>query len=385
VLTTVEFGGATAAESALVTVPPYHIAAVASALSNVYAGRRVVHLPDFSPAAWLRTVREERITHAMVVPTMLARVVGQLDGAAAGCPDLTALAYGGARMPAPVLARALRAFPGTDFSNAYGLTETSSTIAVLGPEDHRRAADAKDTRLRARLSSVGRPVPGIETQIRGPGGEVLPALAAGELWVRGEQVSGEYREGGSVLDADGWFPTRDRAYADEDGYLFLVGRSDDTIIRGGENISPAEVEDVLLEHPDVSEAAVVGVPDDEWGELLVAVVVPADPAAEPAAEALREFVRARIRGSRTPDRIIVRGELPQTATGKVLRRQLVEELSGAPDEGDRHDRTHPSGHGQQAQEPGVRHRGDRDPVGGPSGAADLRWSSHGGPHGADAR
>jgi acyl-CoA synthetase (AMP-forming)/AMP-acid ligase II len=262
----------------------------------------------------------------MVVPTMLARIVGHLDGADAQCPRLESLAYGGARMPAPVLAEALRAFPDTDFTNAYGLTETSSTLAVLGPEDHRRAAEAADPRVRARLSSVGRPVPGIETQIRGVDGNELLPHETGELWVRGEQVSGEYRDEGSALDAAGWFPTRDQAYTDDEGYLYLVGRADDTIIRGGENISPAEVEDVLLEHPAVREAAVLGVPDDEWGELLVAVVVPADSTAGADPQQLRDFVRSRIRGSRTPDRIVLRDELPQTATGKVLRRLLVAEL-----------------------------------------------------------
>jgi acyl-CoA synthetase (AMP-forming)/AMP-acid ligase II len=327
VLTTVEFGSADAADSSLVSVPPYHVAAIGSALSNIYAGRRIAYLPDFSAAAWLDIARKEAVTSAMVVPTMLARIVEHLDGAPADCPRLATLAYGGARMPAPVLAQALRAFPTTGFVNAYGLTETSSTISVLDPEDHRQAVTSADPRVRARLASVGRLIPGVEAQIREEDGTVRSPGATGELWVRGEQVSGEYADEGSILDSAGWFPTHDRARIDEDGYLFLDGRSDDTIIRAGENISPAEVEDALLEHAGVGEAVVVGVPDDEWGERLVAVVVPSGRAVLPAPATLREFVRERVRGSRTPDQIVVRAELPYTPTGKVIRRQLVQELS----------------------------------------------------------
>ena len=201
--------------------------------------------------------------------------------------------------------------PHVGFVNAYGLTETSSTIAVLGPEDHRDAFGSDDPLVARRLGSVGRPVPSVEVQIRADDGE---------------QVSGRYTGIGSVLDAEGWFPTRDIAYLDADGYLFIGGRSDDTIIRGGENIAPAEIEDVLVEHPQVRDCAVVGAEDAEWGQSIVAVVVPA-PGPAPAVEDLRAFVRAHLRGSRTPDRVVFRSELPTNATGKVLRRELVEQLS----------------------------------------------------------
>src|SRR5208282_73712 len=158
---------------------------------------------------------------------------------------------GGARMPLPVVTAALRSFPGVDFVNAYGLTETSSTIALLSPDDHREA-------IAAGLSSAGRLVPGVEGQIRDDDDNVLPAGDPGQLWVRGPQVSGYYEETGSVLDAGGWFPTRDCAFFDSGGYLFITGRTDDVIIRGGENIAPAEIEDVLVHHPAVAQVAVVG-------------------------------------------------------------------------------------------------------------------------------
>ncbi|MGO9927342.1 MAG: class I adenylate-forming enzyme family protein [Mycobacterium sp.] len=321
VLETVEFGSAGEDDAVLVSVPPYHIAGVGSVLSNLYAGRRMTYLPDFSPRGWLELVRDDRVTHAMVVPTMLARIVAELDGATADAPALRSIAYGGARMPATVLRGALAAFPCVDFVNAYGLTETSSTIAVLGPQDHRDALAGHPVAL-TRLSSVGRMVPGVQCEIRDDRGEPLVPGETGEIWVRGAQVSGEYQGIGSVLDDKGWFPTRDRGRLDADGYLFVDGRSDDTIIRGGENIAPAEIEDVLVEHPAVDQVAVLGAPDEEWGERIVAVIVPAV-GADPDPQDLRAFVRARLRSSRTPDELIFRSELPYTATGKVLRRELL--------------------------------------------------------------
>lgn len=326
---TVEFGSAAEDEAALVTVPPYHVAAIGSALSNVYSGRRVVYLPDFSPIGWLGLARRERVTTAMVVPTMLSRIVEYLAGAPGETPSLRLISYGGARMPVPVLEKALAAFPDTGFVNAYGLTETSSTIALLGPEDHRTALGSTDAKERARLGSAGRPVPGIEMQVRDDSGAVVGADEVGELWVRGPQVSGEYVGIGSVLDESGWFPTKDRAWLDKDGYLFIEGRSDDTIIRGGENIAPAEIEDALVSHPAVADAAVVGVEDDEWGQRLVAVIVKREGTTVDGKE-IKQYVRTRLRGSRTPDDVVFRAELPHTATGKLLRREVVKDVSETP-------------------------------------------------------
>ncbi|HXC77511.1 MAG TPA: class I adenylate-forming enzyme family protein, partial [Candidatus Acidoferrum sp.] len=274
VLETVDFGAAEDGDAILVSMPPYHVAGVNSALTNLYSGRRIVHMPNFDQRRWLDVVRAESISHAMLVPTMLARIVDELDGAVADLPSLRQVAYGGARMPRPVLERALEAFPGAGFVNAYGLTETSSTIAVLGPEEHRTAMTSTDPVMRDRLGSVGRLVPGVQAQVRDEHGTPLPDGAIGELWLRGRQISGEYLGKRSVLDPEGWFPTRDRARVDADGYLFIEGRMDDTIIRGGENIAPAEIEEVLVRLDGVADVAVVGRPDDEWGERIVAAIVP---------------------------------------------------------------------------------------------------------------
>lgn len=325
---TVEFGAASDTDAALICVPPYHIAGVSAALSNLYAGRKMVYLPNFDAQEWVRLINAEHVTTATVVPTMLDRIITVLDndGAPIELPSLRNLAYGGSKVGLPLVRRALELLPDVGFVNAYGLTETSSTIAVLTPDDHRAALAASTAEGARRLGSVGQAVAGIELQIRDEAGNVLPPGETGELFVRGEQVSGRYTGIGSVLDENGWFPTKDIAMLDDEGYLFIGGRSDDTIIRGGENIAPAELEEVLVEHPHVRDVAVVGVEDPQWGQAIVAVVVPA-PGVDPDPAELREFVRKSLRGSRTPDEVVFRDELPTTATGKVLRREIIQTLT----------------------------------------------------------
>jgi acyl-CoA synthetase (AMP-forming)/AMP-acid ligase II len=327
VITTVEFMGAATGdvpEAALISVPPYHIAGVSAVLSSVYAGRRVVQLPAFDAAAWVAAARDEAVTHAMVVPTMLGRILDVLEREGESLPLLRTLSYGGGRMPLPIIERAMHQLPHVDFVNAYGLTETSSTIALLGPEDHRIARASDDPHARRRLGSVGRPVPGVELEIRDPDGDAVPAGTRGEIWVRGDQVSGEYL-GQAGSSAAGWFRTHDAGMLDDAGYVHLEGRLDDVIVRGGENVSPGEIEEVLISHRSVADAAVVGLPDTEWGEKVVAAVVPAE-GATVSSEELQDWVRGRLRSSRTPDYIEIRSELPYTETGKLLRRVLRREL-----------------------------------------------------------
>ncbi|WP_433507904.1 class I adenylate-forming enzyme family protein [Pseudonocardia halophobica] len=330
VLGTVEFAAAEETEAAVMSVPPYHIAAVSNALTNLYAGRRVLVLEAFTPAGWVDLVRSEEVTNAMVVPTMLARIMDE-PGLDRAVPSLRSLAYGGAAMPRRIVEQALAEWPHVGFVNAYGLTETSSTITVLGPDEHRAALSSSDEAVRARLSSAGRAVPGIEIEVRDGDGTPVPAGTAGRIWVRGEQVSTEYAGRGSSLDGAGWFDTRDQGRLDAEGYLFVEGRVDDTIIRGAENIAPAEIEDVLLAHPDVADAVVVGVPDEEWGQRIEAVVVarPGTDLDDTALDGLRETVRATLRSSKTPDRITAWPEIPRTPTGKLLRRDVVAGLAPA--------------------------------------------------------
>jgi long-chain acyl-CoA synthetase len=155
---------------------------------------------------------------------------------------------------------------------------------------------------------------------------VLGPEEAGLVFVRGPQVSGEYQSLGSQLDADGWFPTKDRGYLDADGYLYLDGRADDVIVRGGENISPGEIEDVLLTHPAVADCACVAMPDEQWGEGVAAAIV-LKPGAKADATELQELVKARLRSSRVPQKIVFKDALPYNETGKVLRRVIRQEFA----------------------------------------------------------
>jgi acyl-CoA synthetase (AMP-forming)/AMP-acid ligase II len=319
----VEFGSVPETDATLVSVPPYHIAAVANALSNLYSGRRIVYQRRFTPGDWLNTVEREQVTHAMVVPTMLARIVAELRSRGTRGPGcLKSLSYGGAKIALEVIEEALRLFPDTGFVNAYGLTETASSVAVLGPEDHRSVIASSDPAVRARLSSVGRALPSVEIQVRDDAGCGCPAGVVGDILVRGPQVAGEYLEAGRLVGADGWFPTRDLGYLDEAGYLFVRGRADDTIIRGGENIAPAEIEEVLSGHPVVLDCVVAGVPDAEWGQRIGAFVIVRPGAVADPAE-LRAWARERLRGAKAPEYVLFVDEFPTTPTGKVLRRDLV--------------------------------------------------------------
>ena len=326
IISSVEFLGCAPEEAQLISVPPYHIAGIAAVLSSLYAGRRIMYQPSFDAEAWVRLASEEKITHAMVVPTMLGRILSAMESTGLELPALRHLSYGGGRMPLELVERMLRDLPQVDLVNAYGLTETSSTIAMLTPDDHREAYASSDPEVRSRLGSVGRPLPALEVEVRNVDEEALPAGEKGEIWVRGEQVAGEY-VGRSVLTEDGWFRTRDAGWFDAHGFLYVDGRLDDVIVRGAENISPGEIEDVLGAHPTVAEAAAVGIPDAEWGEAVAAVVV-LRPGAEASEGELQEWVRARLRSTKTPVVIAFREELPYSPTGKLLRRVLRDELAG---------------------------------------------------------
>jgi len=235
------------------------------------------------------------------------------------------VSYGGGRMPLPVIEKALRLLPNVAFVNAYGLTETSSTISILSPQDHVESAGHDDPRIRRRLASVGRPVESVTVQIRGAADEALGVEQRGEIWVKGEQIAGEY-EGQVTAAGTEWFATKDVGFLDADGYLYLEGRLDDVIVRGGENLSPGEIEDVVLVHPAVVDVAVVGVPDSEWGERIVAVVV-ARAGATLGLEEIQKWVAERLRSSRVPSELVLQDALPYTDTGKLNRRLVRGELA----------------------------------------------------------
>jgi acyl-CoA synthetase (AMP-forming)/AMP-acid ligase II len=313
ILGTVEFAAADEEDAAIVVVPPYHIAGISALMSSIYSNRRIVMLPSFSPEAWLKLVEAEQVTNAFLVPTMLGRIIEAMDkGASADTSSLKAISYGGGKMPLEVIHKALERFPQAGFTNAYGLTETSSTVALLGPDDHREAMASSDPKVRARLTSLGKPIPTVEIEIRGEDGKVLPPGEPGEIYVRGEQVSGEYR-GKSALDAEGWFPTRDAGYIDEDGYLFLSGRADDVI--------------VLLTHPAIADACACAIPSVEWGEAVGTALVVREGHEAPSESELKNLVKDRLRSSRVPEKIAFVPELPYNEMGKLLRREVKKLLA----------------------------------------------------------
>lgn len=326
ILGTVEFGAAEESDGALVVVPPYHIAGISALMSSIYANRKIIMLPAFSPEGWLKLVEEEQATNAFVVPTMLGRIIAAMDKASPDVSSLRAVAYGGGKMPLEVIQKALERFPTAGFTNAYGLTETSSTIALLGPDDHREALASEDPKVRARLTSLGKPLPTVEIEIRDEDGKALGAGEAGEIYVRGEQVSGEYKEKSALVEG-GWFPTRDAGFIDEDGYLFLSGRADDVIVRGGENISPGEIEDVLATHPAVADSCACAVPSVEWGEGIGVAIVTRPGHDAPEVQELKDLIRARLRSSRVPDKVMFVPELPYNEMGKLLRREVKKILA----------------------------------------------------------
>ncbi len=316
----------------LLAAPLYHIAGMTSTLNALYSGRVTVLLPQFETAAWLAAVPVYKITHAFLVPTMLARL---LDDPTLGTTDLSsleALTYGAAPMPPPVIRRAIDLFPRTvAFAGSYGQTETTSTVAVLDPDDHRiwDGTDEEQAQKLRRLRSVGRVLDDVQVQVVDPDGNIVDAGVPGEVWLstfrKMEGYWGAKEKTRVTVDDEGWIHTGDLGYLDDEGYLYLVGRAGDMIIRGGENIAPDEVEAVLYEHPDVLEAAVVGVPDEEWGERVVASVVLREGA--PGVDVLMDHCRKHLASFKRPERIVVMTELPRTSTGKLLRRDLVPVLS----------------------------------------------------------
>src|SRR5262245_14986430 len=327
----IELADGTPRGAALLCAPLYHIAGATNMMTTLWTGRRLVVMPQFEARAWLDAVERERVTHAFVVPTMMKHLLDQPDLQQRDLGCLEVLAYGGAPMPFPVIRRAIERFPTTvGFVNAFGQTETTSTLSVLGPEDHRLDGGPADVeRTLRRLRSIGRPLPDVEVRIVDEVGQVLGADEVGEIHVRTPRAMKGYAGAkDSPFTADGWLPTRDLGWVDGDGYLYVAGRKDDMIIRGGENIAPAEVEAVLGAHPAVDEVAVVGLPDVEWGQRIGAFVV-LRPGAAATADELSEFCRARLASFKKPEVIRFLPELPKNPMGKVLRRELRAEVGTA--------------------------------------------------------
>jgi acyl-CoA synthetase (AMP-forming)/AMP-acid ligase II len=312
----------------LLAAPLYHIAGLTSLLNALYSGRVTIVLPQFDCGSWLRAVADMRITHAFLVPTMLARLLDDPDFASADLSSLEAVTYGAAPMPPSVIRRAIDAFPSTvSFAGAYGQTETTSTVAVLDPDDHRLEGSAAEVEAKLRrLRSVGRVLDDVELRVVDEMGQPVEPNVRGEVQLRTFRAMDGYwgneEKTRVTIDDEGWVHTGDLGYLDEEDYLFLEGRTGDMIIRGGENVSPEEVEAILYEHPDVLEAGVVGRNDETWGEVVVAAAV-VRAGSGTTAEDLITHARERLAPFKRPEEIRLVEELPRTSTGKLLRRELL--------------------------------------------------------------
>ena len=317
-------------ETNLLTMPLYHVAGIQAMLAATYGGRAIAMMRQFDTDEWLETVQREKANRAMLVPTMLKRIIDHHHFDKYDLSSLRVITYGAAPMPFEVIKKAIALFPGVSFINAFGQTETASTITTLGPEDHiiKGTEEEKDKKLRRLTSSIGRPMSDVEMKIIDEAGNELPIGKVGEIVARGPRVmSGYWKDAektAKTMTKDGWLRTGDMVYMDEDGYFYLAGRGDDMIIRGGENISPEEVENVLYAHPAIEEAAVIGVPDPEWGQEPRAIVaLKKGETATP--EELIEFCRQRLSSFKRPRSVVFVDALPRTSTGKVLKRVLREQ------------------------------------------------------------
>ena len=331
VTNTAELADGTDRGSALVSVPFYHIAGTAQMMTTMWSGRRLVILPQFEPVEWLRTVGSERVTHAMVVPTMFKQLVDHPQFETFDLSSLKNLSYGGAQMPLPVIRRGIERFPKTvSFVNAYGQTETTSTLTILGPDDHRLEGTPEEIEKKVRrLTSIGKPLPDVEFQVVDDDGNPLPADQVGEIVIRTARVMKGYasESGAAMSQLEGvWLRTRDMGWVDEDGYIYLAGRKDDMIIRGGENIAPAEIESVVQSHPGVEEVAVFALPSEEWGQIVAAAVVPKRAGAL-SAEEIVDFCKQRLASFKKPEKIVFLSELPRNPLGKVLKKDLKQQFA----------------------------------------------------------
>lgn len=319
-------------ETNLITMPLYHVAGMQALLAAIYGGRTIALMKQFETKEWFEMAQREKVTRVMLVPTMLKRIVDDPDFDKYDLSSIRVITYGAAACPLEVIKKTLERFPGRTLINAFGGTETSSTIAMLRAEDQiitgKETEEEKEKKLKRLASSIGRPLDDVEVQIRDEEGRVLPPGQIGELVVRGPRIMKGYwkdeEKTKKAFTPDGWYRTGDTGYMDEEGYIYLTGRADDLIKRGGEYISPEEVENVLYTHPKIEEAAVIGVPDVEWGHQPRAIVVlKKGETATP--EEIMEYCRERLAGFKRPRSVIFVDELPKSSTGKILRRVLREQ------------------------------------------------------------
>jgi fatty-acyl-CoA synthase len=301
-------------------LPTYHIAGVGVALLTASKGGASVLYPDFDPAGVIAAIAEHRITHSFLVPAMIQFML-QVPGVEKGdYSSLKGISYGASPITEKVLIGAMRTFK-CRFMQVYGLTETTGAITALPPEDHDPEGPKKHL-----LRSAGKPIEGVELRVVDPAsGADCPEGGVGEVWIRTAQnMKGYWANPKATGEAfvEGWFRSGDAGFMRE-GYVYMHDRIKDMIVSGGENIYPAEVENALMQHPAVADGAVIGVPDDQWGEAVKACVV-LKPGAKATQQEIIDFMRGRIAHFKCPKSVDFVEAIPRNPTGKILKRVLRE-------------------------------------------------------------
>ena len=300
----------------LAQVPMFHAASMGAIIAMPTTGGQLVSVPVFDPGGVMKAAEEHRATNTIMVPTMLAMTFAHPEYRPERLGSLTRLTYGASPMPRPVLDRLRADLPHLQLFQGYGMTESAALVSALMPEDHERED---------KLGSAGRPVAGTVVSIQDELGTELPTGEVGEVCIRGGQFMTEYWRRPEETEQTfhgGWYHSGDAGYVDDEGYLFLVDRTKDMIVTGGENVYSTEVEQALAAHPAVAQVAVIGVPDDTWGEAVHAVVV-LKPEHRATSEELVEHARGLIAGYKVPKEVTFREEpLPLSGAMKVLKREL---------------------------------------------------------------
>ena len=315
-------------DSNILTVPLYHVAGIQAMMAAIYGGRTLVMERQFEPEEWMTLVETEKANRAMMVPTMLKQLLDHENFKKHDLSSLRVITYGAAPMPIPVIKKALEEFPGVNFINAFGQTETASTITALGPEDHVLTGTPEEIeRKLARLASIGKPMANVEMKVIDDDGKALGPNEVGEILARGPRAMSGYwkdeEKTANTIDKDGWVHTGDVGYVDEEGYYFLSGRSSDMIIRAGENISPEEMENAIREMPAVEDVAVIGVPDETWGEEPRAVII-TKKGQTITEEEVMEHCRQKLASFKRPRSVMFVDDLPRNPLGKLLKKDIRE-------------------------------------------------------------
>lgn len=312
----------------LMVLPNYHTGGIQGILKNLNRPMKLVIMRQFETVGFLETVQKEKVEVCTLVPTMIKRLIDFPDLDKYDISSLRQLRYGTAPMSPALLMEAMKKLPGCSFTQGYGMTEGSATTLSVEDHDLNVPRDEYEQKVK-RLRSVGKAIEGVDIKIVDKNHDELPSGEVGKILIKGPAIlAGYWKDPKATAEAvkDGWLETGDLGCLDEEGYLFIAGREKDIIIRGGENIAPVEIEAVLESHPKILEAAVIGVPDPEWGEVVKAIVVPRA-GAEVSGDEVIEFCNKRLASYKRPASVVSVDSLPKNPIGKILKRVLREQYS----------------------------------------------------------